>query len=71
MIGPAGIELHEQLPTAYGGCTCSCHTNMGCVHVMPCCYPAPGDTLAIRKIAGRAKRCPHGVHQDNTCLKCD
>lgn len=34
-----GIELYECLPVAYGGCTCSCHTNGGVFHVMPCCYP--------------------------------
>lgn len=29
----------EQLPRAYGGCTCHCHRWPGVSHVMACCKP--------------------------------
>lgn len=30
--------MTRSLPTAYGGCTCECHTT-GSYHVIACCYP--------------------------------
>ena len=33
----------SDLPTAYGGCTCHCHTTEGVKHVMACCYPSDDE----------------------------
>jgi len=42
----------NDLPQAYSGCTCVCHTQPGVRHVAPCCCPDPtrykvGDRVVI------------------------
>jgi len=32
-------EYNPNLPVAYGGCNCRCHSDANTLHVAPCCYP--------------------------------
>lgn len=47
LIGPMFPEGLD-LPTAYDGCTCSCHRHAGVMHCVPCCYP--GRTSVLGKV---------------------
>jgi hypothetical protein len=35
----------DDLPPAYGGCTCDCHRWPNIFHCMPCCYPGKENLL--------------------------
>lgn len=45
-VGPG---LPEDLPQAYGGCTCFCHRHPNVLHCVPCCYPGKKSIFSIDK----------------------
>ena len=37
---------------SHNGCTCSCHSEEGVVHCVPCCYPYPKKSKVVSSAYG-------------------
>ena len=51
----SAIPNSENLPIAYGGCTCDCHRVSGVMHVMACCHPIEIVTLKGKTAKGKQR----------------